>query len=98
MGRPSLDFRTSVSCMHVTLHLTAWPRGGHSPGLDPGFVYAFSSSPSSRAHVSPAALNCSRLFSGPSLRVCGPPLWTFSVSWLVWLSSLGVSAGLWGSV
>ena len=54
---------------------TAWPRGGHSPGLDPGFVYgssfahAFSSSPSSRAHVSPAALNCSRLFSGPSLRV-----------------------------
>ena len=55
--------------------LTAWPRGGHSPGLDPGFVYgssfahAFSSSPSSRAHVSPAALNCSRLFSGPSLRV-----------------------------
>ena len=55
--------------------LMAWPRGGHSPGLDPGFVYgssfahAFSSSPSSRAHVSPAALNCSRLFSGPSLRV-----------------------------
>ena len=22
VGRPSLDFRTSVSCMHVTLHLT----------------------------------------------------------------------------
>jgi hypothetical protein len=51
--------------------LMAWPRGGHSPGLDPGFVHssfscAFSSSPSS---LSPAALNCSRLFSGPSLRV-----------------------------
>jgi len=30
--------------------------------------------------------------------MCGPPLWTFSVSWLVWLSSLGVSVGLWGSV
>ena len=32
--------------------LTAWPRGGHSPGLDPGFEHssfshAFSSSPSS---------------------------------------------------
>ena len=54
--------------------LTAWPRGGHSPGLDTGFVHssfshAFSSSPSSLAHLSPAALNCSRLFSGPSLRV-----------------------------
>ena len=66
MGRPSLDFRTSVSCMHVTLHLTAWPRGGHSPGLDPGFVYgssfahAFSSSPSSRAHVLPTAVGFSQ--------------------------------------
>jgi len=54
--------------------LMAWPRGGHSPGLDTGFVnssfsHAFSSSPSSLAHLSPAALNCSRLFSGPSLRV-----------------------------
>ena len=102
--------------------LMAWPRRGHSPGLDTGFVHssfsrAFSLElTSSLAHTSPAALNCSRPFSGPSLRVlfhlaswgavmsrpwarvCGPTLWTVSVSWLVWLCSLGVFVGLWDSV
>ena len=37
--------------------LTAWPRGGHSPGLDPGFVYGSSFA---HAFLRLSFLSCSR--------------------------------------